>query len=123
MAIVDHVIALGTPPSVANTICGGVTTLNSVSTATGQSTAVLLGSGAGNIAICSASGRAFQLPSCGINSEVYIFNSTSNTASIYGQTGEILGAGTANSAFALATKKGCSFKKVTATQWGVNLSA
>lgn len=123
MAILDHVVSTGMSPFAANAVVGSVSTLNSVSTATTQATAVLLGSGTGYIAICSSSGRAFQLPACGPGSDVFIFNNGAQTASIYGQTGDAIGGGSANAAFALATKKGAIFKRVTATLWGQNLTA
>lgn len=123
MPIIDHIIGTGVSPYAASAIVGGVTTLNSISTATSQATAVLLGSGTGYIAICSSSGRAFQLPACGPGSDVYIFNNGAQTASIYGQTGDAIGGGSANAAFALATKKGAFFKRVTSTLWGQNLTA
>lgn len=121
MPIIDHIISTGTSPFNAAAIVGGVTTLTAAGNS--QGTATLLGSGNGYISICSSSGKGIQLPACSPSSSVYIFNGAANTASIYGQTGDAIGAGSANAAFALATKKGCIFVRVTATQWGQNLSA
>jgi hypothetical protein len=121
MAIVDNLIGVGTAVAMANTICGQVTTLTAAGST--QATATLLGSATGYISVVSSSGKGVQLPSCGISSTVYIFNGGANTAHIYGQTGEAIGAGSPNALFALATKKGATFTKVSSTQWGQNLSA
>lgn len=121
MAILDHVISTGISPFTATAICGGVTTLTAAGST--QATATLLGSGSGYISIVSSSGKGVQVPSCGIGSEIYIFNGGANSAHVYGQTGEAIGAGSANAAFVVATKKSVLLKKVSATAWGSILTA
>ncbi len=121
MPIVDHVMSLGTQPLLANTICGGVTTLTA--TGTNQAGAALIPSGAANVSIVSTSGKGVILPACGIGSSVEVFNGGANTCHVYGQGAEAIGAGAASALFALATKKTAIFKKVSATQWGDVLSA
>lgn len=123
MGIINHIIGSGISPFAAGAMVGQVTTLNSISTATSQGTAVLLGTGNGYIAICSSSGRAFQLPACDPGSSVTIYNAGATTASIYGQTGDNIGGAGANSASALANGKTARYTRMTATVWGKNLSA
>lgn len=121
MPIVNHLIGLGTPVNVANSICGGVTTLTAAGST--QATATLLSSGAGYVSIVSSSGKGVQLPACDVPSTVYVYNGGANTCHVYGQTGEGIGAGAVNALFALGTKKGVMLTKVTTTLWGQNLSA
>jgi len=121
VAIQDHVVSLGTAPVLAQAICGGVTSV--VAAGSTQGTATLFGSGSAYITTVSSSGKGVQLPACSPNSEIYVWNGGANTAHLYGQTGEAIGAGAANALFALATKKGVILKKVSATQWGQVLSA
>jgi hypothetical protein len=123
MGIVDHIISTGAQPNHAMSIVGGVTTLALTSTNTSQATAMVIGGGGGYISVVSASGRAAQLPLCSPGSTVFIYNGGANTATIYGQTGELIGAGSANSGVPLATKKAMLVKKMTATIWGEILSA
>lgn len=121
MPILDHLVSLGTAPVLATSIVGGVTSL--VAAGSTQGTATLLGSGTGYITIVSSSGKGVQLPACTPGSSIYMWNGGANTAHVYGQTGDAIGAGATNAAFALATKKGAIFKRVSSTQWGQNLSA
>lgn len=121
MPILDHVISTGLSPFAAQSICGGVTTLTAAGST--QGTATLLGSGNCLISIVSSSGKGVQLPICSIGSSIYLFNGGSNSAHIYGQGSEAIGAGSASAAFVLATKKGLIVTKLSATQWGQNLSA
>ena len=125
MAIIDHLIGKGMPTGLAGSVCGGTGNSETTITAAGnsQGTATLIATGTCYISVVSSSGKGAQLPSCSPNSTVFVFNGGANTASIYGQTGEAIGAGSANAAFALGTKKGAFFTKVSATQWGQVLSA
>lgn len=121
MPIVDHVISLGTPPQLANSICGGVSTL--IAAGSTQATATLIPGGAANVSIVSTSGKAVQLPNCGINSSVEVWNGGASVLGVYGQTGEAIGSGAVNAIFYIGTKKMGIFKKVSATQWAQTLSA
>jgi len=121
MPILDHVVSLGTAPILATAICGGVTSL--VAAGSTQGTATLLGTGTGYITIVSSSGKGVQLPACSVGSSILIWNGGANTAHVYGQTGEAIGAGSPNALFALATKKGVRLTKLSSTQWGQELSA
>lgn len=123
MPIIDHVITAGISPFAAGSICGTVTTLALTSTNTSQATAMLLSTGTGYISICSSSGRAVQLPACSPGSSIYIYNGGASTATIYGQTGDLIGAGSANSGVPLATKKAMLVKRITSTIWGEILTA
>lgn len=122
MPIVGHMVSLGTAPQLATTIAGGVGS-GIVAAGSTQGTATLIAGGGAYITIVSSSGKGVQLPACDPSSTVYVWNGGANTAHVYGQTGEAIGAGAANALFALATKKGAYFKKVSATQWGQILSA
>lgn len=123
MPIINHLIGKGVPTGVADVIVGGTGSAGLVAAGATQGAATLIGGGTGYISVCSSSGKGVQLPNCDPNSSVFVWNGGGATASVYGQTGEAIGAGSANAAFALATKKGCMFVKVSATQWGQNLSA
>lgn len=122
MGIINTVIAAGISPFAASAITGGFT--NTITAAgTTQGTATLLSTGNNFISTVAASGAGVQLPACDPASSIFVWNGGANSAHVYGQTGEILGAGTANSPFVLATKKGVLLVKGTATQWGQALSA
>lgn len=121
MAIVNHLVSLGTPPQVAVTICGGVTTLTAAGTT--NITATLIPGGTAYVSIVSASGKGVRLPVCDPSSEVTVFNGATNAMFVYGQSGEALGAGGADAGFNVTTKKTVIFKKLTATQWSANLTA
>lgn len=121
MPILDHVVSLGTPPQLAAVICGGVSQI--VAAGSTQGTATLIGSGSAYITIVSSSGKGVQLPPCTQGSSVFVWNGGANVAHVYGQTGEAIGAGSANALFALPVKKGVFMQKLSATQWGQNLSA
>lgn len=121
MPIVEHIIALGTHPQLANAIVGGVSTLTAAGTS--NTTATLIPGGAAYVSIVSASGKGVRLPVCSPNSEVTVFNGATNAMFVYGQLGEALGAGAADAGFNVTTKKTVIFKKLTATLWSANLTA
>lgn len=123
MAIINHLVGLGVPTMQAAVIVGG--NGEKVYTAAGstQATATLISGGTGYVSICSTSGKGVQLPQCDPNSEVFVWNGGAAVLGVYGQTGEAIGSGAANAVFYIGTKKGAHFRKVTATQWGQNLSA
>lgn len=121
MAIIDHLIALGTPVAQAGSIVGTCST-GLTSAGTGQSDALLL-STANNSLTTVASTSGVKLPACSPGSRVYVYNGGAHTVSVYGQTGEAIASGSANAAFSVASNKGCDFVKMTGTLWGVNYSA
>lgn len=122
MAIKKHVMALGTPPLTAEAICGGLSQIALVATGSGQSDAYKIPGSFASFGTVAASTGA-QLAPVDPGDEVFVYNAGANTLSVYGQTGEAIGAGAANAAFSVAANKGCTFKKVSTTLWGVNLSA
>jgi hypothetical protein len=123
MAIINHLVGLGTPTMQAAAICGG--SGESVYTAAGttQATATLIKGGTGYVSICSTSGYGVKLPSCDPCSEIFVWNGGAAVLGVYGQLGESLGAGAANAVFYIGTKKGAHFRKLNSTVWGQNLSS
>src|ERR1700722_11331996 len=120
--IINHLIGTGVPTQQAAAITGGRGENTYTAAGTTQGTATLLGGGVGYVSIVSASGKGVQLPACDPNSSVFVYNGGANAMFVYGQTGEAIGAGSANAGFNIPTKKGCEFVKCTATVWGQNLS-
>lgn len=123
MAILEHIIGLGIPTFTASAIVGGNGSVTYTAAGSTQGTATLISGGTGYVSICSTSGKGVQLPQCSPNSEVFIWNGGAAVLGVYGQTGEALGSGAANAVFYIGTKKGAHFRKLSATQWGQNLSA
>jgi hypothetical protein len=122
MAIKNHLVGLGTPPAVADVICGGVSTLTAAGTTLGTGT--LIPGGTAYVSIVSASGKGVVLPNCDPGSEVVVFNGASNAMFVYPfESTTSIGAGGAGAGFNMTTKKTASFKKLTSTQWSANLTA
>ena len=93
-------------------------------TATGSTQATALALYADNNGFTTvAASTGAQLPAASPGDEVFVWNGGANALSVYGQTGENIGAGAANAAFSVAANKGCGFVKLTATLWAPNLSA
>lgn len=122
MPILDHIIGTGISPFTASAIAGGPTTLTAAGTT--LATATLIGSGKAFVSIVSASGKGVALPACAPGSSVFIYNGGSNTMNVYGNTSlEAINNGGAGVKFTLVANKGVYMAKLTATQWGANLSA
>lgn len=122
MPILDHIVGAGTSPFTASAIAGGVTTLTAAGTT--LATATLVASGNTYVSIVSASGKGVALPGCSPGSSCFIYNGGSNTMNCYGNTSaEAINNGAAGAKFTLVANKGAIFTKLTATQWGANLSA
>lgn len=122
MPILDHIIGLGTAPTTATSICGGVSTLTAAGTT--LATGTLIGSGKAYVSIVSASGKGVVLPGCTPGSSVFVYNGGSNTMNVYGNTAlEAINNGSVGAKFTLVANKGAMFNKLTATLWGANLSA
>lgn len=121
--IINHLVGLGMPTALAAAVTGGRGELTYTAAGTTQATATLIGGGVAYISIVSTSGKGAQLPLCDPNSSVNVYNGGSNAMFVYGQTGEAIGAGSANAGFNIPTKKSCVFTKMTPTVWGQNLSA
>lgn len=122
MPLIQTVLAAGISPFAANAISGSFPT--SVTCAgTTQATATLLSTANNYLSTVSASGAGAQVPACDPGSSMDIWNGGANSAHLYGQTGESIGAGAANAAFVLAANKGVRLMKVNSTKWGQNLSA
>lgn len=121
-SIVNHLIGLGMQPHLANATAGGVTTLTAAGSVIG--TATLIPGPCAYVSIVSSSGLGVKLPQCDPASEVVVFNGATNALFVYPfESTTSLGAGGAGSGFNLTTKKTCTFKKLTATQWSANLTA
>lgn len=121
MARIQPLMASGTPPLQAVNIVGDV---SASLTATGstQATALLLGSANNLVGVCTTS-KGVQLPVSAPGDAIYVYNQGAQTCSVYGQTGESIGAGSANAAFSVATNKGAVFVKMSNTFWAPDLTA
>lgn len=123
MPVINHLIGIGTPTGMATAITGGPVAAGITAAGSTQGTATLISTGTVFVSIVSSSGKGVQLMACDPNSSVFVYNGGSNTCHVYGQTGEAIAGGAANALFAVGTKKGALFTKVSATQWGQVLSA
>lgn len=123
MAIVDHIIGLGTAPQLAQSIVGGSTTgLTGAGTAS-QANALLL-STTNNFFTTVAASSGAKLPLCGPGSSIFVWNGGSATLTVYGNAStEAIGAGAVGAGFLVAQNKSATFVRASATLWGVNLSA
>ena len=122
MAIVEHIIGLGTQPHLATTIVGGVSTLTAAGTTLGGAT--LIPGGGAYVSIVSSSGFGVKLPNCSPGSEVTVFNGATNAMFVYPfEATTAIGAGSVGAGFNMTTKKTAIFKKLTSTLWSSNLTA
>ena len=121
MALQQKMIGTGINPFTAINIAGDTASALTAAGST-QGTALQLGAATNAFTTVAASTGAL-LPIAGIGDEVKVWNAGANTLSVYGQTGEAIGAGAANAAFSVAANKGASFTKVTGTLWIPILSA
>lgn len=121
MAILDHIIGLGTPVGTATAIVGGVTSI--IAAGNSLATGTLISSGTTFVTLTS-SGKGVTLPACAPGSACYVYNGGANTLAVFPNVStEAISNGSAGAAFSVGTNKGSNFVKLTATQWGVNLSA
>lgn len=122
MAIKSRLMGSGLSPQVATNIVGDSSGALTAA-GTSQGTALLLSSANNYVSIVSSSGKGVQLPAVDIDDIVWLHNGGANTVHVYGQTGEAIQDKTANSAYPIATKLGCAFRKVSTTLWSAIKSA
>lgn len=89
----------------------------------GQSGATPLTGNINRLITTATAGDSALLPPAVPGRRVSVFNAGVASANIFPQTGESIGTGAANAAFAIATAKGALFDCVAAGVWNVNLSA
>lgn len=124
MSIKQHLIGLGTPPTLAAAIAGSAAGGGLTATGTSITDAFKIGGSFAGFTTVPASSGA-QLPSVDPGDEVFVSNlSASQAVLIYpdSSTNTVQG-GSAGAGFSVAANKSAIFKKVTATAWGANLSA
>ena len=98
-------------------------------TATGSSLATAATVTASMCVIASADGTKGVRLAGQVGDEVWLFNNSGSTCPVYPDTASVAicvpgtGLGTAGSAFSLLTYKTALAKKVTTTQWLINVSA
>lgn len=98
-------------------------------TATGSSLATAATVTASMCVIASADGTKGVRLAGQVGDEVWMFNNSGSTCPVYPDTSSVAicvpgtGLGTAGSAFSLLTYKTAIAKKVTSTQWLINVSA
>lgn len=106
----------------ANQVVGGTPTAIVAAGANTQTGAALLTFDC-YLSVVSSSGKSALLPACSPGDIVYVYNNGANTANIFGQVGEGIGAGSVNAAYALATVTQGIFRKITSTLWAVTKSS
>ncbi len=122
MPIKTHLMGMGMPASLANSIVGNVDGGALTATGTNQATALLL-SKSFNYIGTTASSTGVQLAACDPGDSQIVSNGGANTLSVYGQTGDAISGGSANAAFSVAANKTAIFYRTTATSWQALLSA
>ena len=68
-------------------------------------------------------GDSAQLPAGVSGRDITVTNATANSLNVFGQTGDVINALSANAAFAVAAGKTCSFFCFTPGQWHTQLGA
>jgi hypothetical protein len=121
MALSGDLIGLGFPPKLSGQVGNLPSAKTGVGTAQSGATAITTNF---TVLTTSSGQTAFQLPAVKAGSGPYIMsNANSDTALIYGQTGETIQGGSANASFSVAQNKTAMFFKTSATAWVVNLTA
>lgn len=72
--------------------------------------------------------KGVVLPACEVNAEVWLFNNAGSTCKLWPDTGAAIcvpgtGLGSVNAAFSFLTYKTAILKRVTSTQWLINITA
>ena len=122
MPIRQNIIGSGTPAAQAIFIVGNAT---AGLTATGTTQADALALQASNNQFTTvAAGTGAILPSFAQPGDVLrVFNNGANALLVYPVTGGAINNGATNAGFSVAANKGAQFVMVSATLWGVTLSA
>lgn len=125
MALAKELIGLGMPAGLAAGLGGQYGAV----TAAGSSQTTATDVNSSMSVIASADGtKGVQLPAVEVGAEIWLFNNAGSTCPVYPDSGAAIcvpgtGLGSADAAFSLLTYKTGIFKKVTSTQWLVNVSA
>lgn len=117
----QNCMGAGMSSHLANQVVGG-TPAAIIAAANNTQTGAALLTFDSYISVVSSSGKSALLPACNPGDIVYVYNNGANTANIFGQVGEGIGAGAVNAAYALATVSQAIFRKITATLWAVTKS-
>ncbi len=89
----------------------------------GQSGATALTGNINRVTAVATAGDSAILPAAVAGRTVSVFNASANSLNVFPQTGESIGTGAANAAFAVAGGKGALFLASSAGVWNPNLSA
>ncbi len=89
----------------------------------GQSGATPLTGNINRVITVASAADSCLLPNGTVGKRLTVYNATANSTTIYPQTGQSIGTGSANAGFAVGAGKGCLFECVANGLWNVILGA
>jgi hypothetical protein len=127
MALAKELLGLGFSAGQASGIGGQYASITAAGAGTDNSDATAIK--ASMTVIAGADGtKGAVLPACEVGGEIWLFNNAGSTCKLWPDTGAAIcvpgtGLGTVNAAFSFLTYKTALLKRVTSTQWLINISA
>lgn len=89
----------------------------------GQANAVLLTRSFSRVNTVATAGDSVRLPPAAPGADMAVFNRAANSTNVFPSTGDAIGGGAANAAYALAAGRNARFVCVVAGTWEVMLGA
>lgn len=127
MAMAKELMGGGFSAGQAKSIGGQYAAITAAGAGTDSSDATAIN--ASMVVIAGADGtKGARLPACEVGDEIWLFNNAGSTCKLWPDSGAAIcvpgtGLGSANAAFSFLTYKTAIAKRVTSTQWLINVSA